>query len=140
VTLLWLAFAALAVWALVRLGRQSEGPRRGQWRITATLLATACLGGGLLALSRGSWVLGAGLVAAGLYLVVSSRVRVLPPRSSRMTAPEARRVLGLGPDASSAEIQAAWRRLIARAHPDQGGTQGLAERLNEARDTLLKST
>jgi curved DNA-binding protein CbpA len=55
-----------------------------------------------------------------------------------MTDAEARSVLGVAPDATRAEINAAWKRLMARAHPDQGGTQGLAARLNAARDHLLK--
>ena len=33
---------------------------------------------------------------------------------------------------------AAWRRLMARVHPDQGGAEGLAAKLNAARDRLLK--
>jgi DnaJ-class molecular chaperone len=51
---------------------------------------------------------------------------------------EARRVLGVSNDATGSEIQAAYRRLMSRAHPDAGGSEGLAERLNAARDRLLK--
>ena len=47
-------------------------------------------------------------------------------------------ILGVGPDASREEIQAAYARLIRAVHPDAGGTSGLAARLNAARDTLLK--
>jgi curved DNA-binding protein CbpA len=43
----------------------------------------------------------------------------------------------VGPDASKAEIQAAYSRLIRLAHPDKGGTAGLAAQLNAARDRLL---
>ncbi|MBB5745406.1 J domain-containing protein [Brevundimonas variabilis] len=131
------ALAALAVWALVRLGRQTEGPRRGQWRIAATLLATALLGGGALALSRGAYIPGGGMIAVGLYLVVASRIRSLPVRREAVDEAEARSILGVGPDATPEAINAAWRRLIGRAHPDQGGTEGLAARLNAARDRLL---
>ena len=131
------ALAALAVWALVRLGRQTEGPRRGQWRIAATLLATALLGGGALALSRGAYVAGGGMIAVGLYLVVASRIRTVPVRQEALDVAEARSILGVGPDATPEVINAAWRRLMGRAHPDQGGTEGLAARLNAARDRLL---
>ena len=48
-------------------------------------------------------------------------------------------LLGVAPDASREEIIAAHRRLMARNHPDAGGSAGLAARINAARDLLLKS-
>ena len=141
--LLWLALAGIAVWTLVRLGRQSEKPRRGHWRIAATLLGAVMLAGGVLAGSHGAWIAAAGLVGAGAYLIWSSRIRYAPIRPvSVRTEPiddaEARSILGVDGDASPQAIQAAWRRVMARAHPDQGGTEGLAARVNAARDRLLK--
>lgn len=50
---------------------------------------------------------------------------------------EAYQVLGLSPGASHEDIQAAYRRLIQRVHPDHGGSSYLAARLNQARDVLL---
>jgi DnaJ family protein C protein 19 len=47
-------------------------------------------------------------------------------------------VLGLQPGASKAEIRAAHRRLMRGAHPDAGGSDWLASRVNEARDILLR--
>lgn len=137
--LIWLVVGVIALWALVRLGRQTERPGRGHWRVSATIIAAALLGGGALALARGAWLIGAGLVAAGLYLVFASRIRAVA-RSAEpgMSVKEARDTLGVSPDATAAQINAAWKRLMARAHPDQGGTQGLAARLNAARDRLLK--
>ncbi|HAL07546.1 MAG TPA: molecular chaperone DnaJ, partial [Brevundimonas sp.] len=41
--LIWLGLAAVALWALVRLGRQTERARRGHWRISATILSAALL-------------------------------------------------------------------------------------------------
>ena len=55
-----------------------------------------------------------------------------------MTAEEAASVLGVGVDASAEEIRAAHRRLIAQIHPDKGGTDYLAAKINEARDFLLR--
>jgi len=136
--LLLLPLAALAIRALVRLGRQTEGTGRGQWRVTATLLAAVLIGGGVIALARGGFVLGPVLIAVGLYLTVQSRDRPAGPREPGMSAEEARAVLGVSAEADAAAIQAAWRRLMARAHPDQGGTEGLAARLNAARDRLLR--
>lgn len=135
---LWLVLGAIAVWALVRLGRQGDGARRGQWRITATLFSAVLMAGGALAAFRGSWILGGALVSAGLYLTVASRQRTVAPKAESMTDAEARSVLGVPVGATTREINTAWKRLMARAHPDQGGTQGLASRLNAARDHLLK--
>ncbi|KQN00399.1 MULTISPECIES: J domain-containing protein [unclassified Sphingomonas] len=50
---------------------------------------------------------------------------------------EARAILGLGKDASVADIRAAHRRLMQAVHPDRGGSADLARRINAARDVLL---
>ena len=143
--LIWLVLVGIGIWALVRLGRQTEGPRRGQWRVAATLISAALIAGGALSLSKGGWLLGVALVGSGLWLTVASRLRTTPrPRAAQppvqsLSEAEARAILGVGADATPQAIQAAWRRLMARAHPDQGGTEGLAARVNAARDRLLKS-
>jgi len=54
-----------------------------------------------------------------------------------MTAAEARAVLGVAPDADSTAVQEAHRRMILRVHPDAGGSDELARRVNRARDILL---
>ena len=54
-----------------------------------------------------------------------------------MTAEDARAVLGVGSTATPQEIALAHRRLIARVHPDRGGSEELASRVNVARDTLI---
>ena len=139
--LAWLALAAIAVWALIRLGRQTErdSGRRGRahWRVAATLFAAVMIGCGVLLAFRSAWLPGAGLIGAGLWLTFASRHRPLPSRSEDLTDAEARELLGVPADATPAQINAAWKRLMGRAHPDQGGTEGLASRLNAARDRLL---
>ena len=66
---------------------------------------------------------------------------LLRPRRARpgksIELAEARRVLAVGEDADAEAIQDAHRRLIQRVHPDAGGTEELARRVNLARDTLL---
>lgn len=59
-------------------------------------------------------------------------------RPERMTHQEARRLLGVSIDATPEEIRAAHRRLVARVHPDVGGSADLTRQVNAARDTLLR--
>ena len=54
-----------------------------------------------------------------------------------MRPAEARALLGVGDQASLQEIRDAHRRLIARVHPDAGGSAELATRVNAARDALV---
>ncbi len=54
-----------------------------------------------------------------------------------MTRQEALEILGLQPGASEAEIKEAHLRLMRRAHPDVGGSEWIATRINQARDVLL---
>lgn len=65
--------------------------------------------------------------------------RTAPPApAGPMTRAEALEILGVAEGASEDEIQAAYRRLMRAAHPDQGGSAWMAARLNAARDFLLR--
>lgn len=88
-------------------------------------------------LMKGNLLPGAALMAAGLLWAAWRRKPRPAPASPAMAADEARRLLGLPADASLAEIREAHRRLIARVHPDAGGSAELATRVNAARDALV---
>lgn len=68
----------------------------------------------------------------------SSQEKPSPPQtSSDITEEEAWQLLGLEPNANREEIIQAHKRLIQKVHPDRGGNDYLAAKLNAARDFLL---
>jgi DnaJ homolog subfamily C member 19 len=89
---------------------------------------------GLRLFTTGRLVFGAALMAGALLWAAWRRQR---PSTRPMPADDARRLLGVTEGATLQEIRDAHRRLIARVHPDAGGSAELAHRVNAARDALL---
>jgi hypothetical protein len=58
--------------------------------------------------------------------------------TSDVTVEEAYAILGLQPDADEEAIKAAHHRLMKQLHPDHGGSDYFAAKLNRARDVLLQ--
>ncbi|XOV81814.1 MAG: hypothetical protein ACFHXK_13160 [bacterium] len=88
----------------------------------------------------------AGLLVVLLLAVAYMRrlrqpaARSSPGKPQNLMDPQfARKVLGLGEGPLSAdEVIAAHRRLMQRVHPDKGGSELLAQQLNEAKRVLLQ--
>ena len=140
-----LVFGALALAFFVWLGRGVD--RRNPGQLLWTLASVAAAGGAVFVGLRGQWIISLVLVAASLFLSRRTRLvyrprpnfvpRTPPPPTTGMSVSEARDILGVSPGATPPEIEAAFRRLMQRAHPDHGGSAGLAAQINAARDRLL---
>lgn len=57
--------------------------------------------------------------------------------SGQMSRSEALAILGLQETSDQHEIKAAYYRLMKKIHPDHGGTEYLAKKINQAKDLLL---
>lgn len=124
-TWLLLAVAALIAWEWHK-GRLRR-PTRPE--MLAALLAIA----GVAVAAKGKPLFSLPLLAGAAFVLNRGR----KPAAPAMPVDEARLLLDLPADADAAAIRAAHRRLIARVHPDAGGSADLARRVNAARDTLL---
>jgi DnaJ-domain-containing protein 1 len=81
------------------------------------------------------------LAIVGVWLLLRAAMRPKQTRAlPRLSEQEARAVLGVAPDADADTIRAAHRRLAAGVHPDRGGSDELARRVNAARDLLLRDS
>jgi hypothetical protein len=88
------------------------------------------------------------LIAGGYYLLRARRSRQGAMRAkyraaarigdTQASVAEAAALLDLPVDADPEQIRIAHRRLIATVHPDKGGTEALAAKINAARDLLLR--
>jgi hypothetical protein len=141
--MIYVALGCLVLLVLVSAGRRGRPVRlRREWRFVSGAGALAVFVLAAFMAFREAWVVVVPLVVVGGVLMTAARLnprRRLPPADSEsMSESQARSILGVGSDAGREEIQAAYRRLIERVHPDKGGAAGLAAQLNAARDRLLR--
>lgn len=141
---MWL-FGALL---MILLGVMIGGPlkhrlaqlKRGDWRPGAGVLAIAAMIAGLFMIVREAFLPGGVLLAVGVSGLIAARKRAQTHSASKapagMDRAEAASILGVSEQASAAEVQAAYLRLMRRAHPDAGGSTGLASQLNRARAVM----
>ncbi len=145
-----MALLALGVGALVLLLFAGEAFSRARVATIKTALAWLAVLAGvslaalLLLTGRGAAAIGALIFFTPLALSWWQERRppagaARPGRAAapRMSREEALEVLGLQAGANEAEIRAAWLRLMQAAHPDRGGSDWLAARINQAHDVLL---
>jgi hypothetical protein len=141
--MLYLALGAAALAVFVWLGRRGRPVfQRPGLRVLSGVASIAAFAGAAFLAVRGGWAFAPVLIILGLWLAMSARGQGAgggaAPRTSAMSAHEARSILGVEAEATPEEIQAAYTRLMRRAHPDAGGSAGLAAQLNAARDRLLR--
>ncbi len=122
-----LILAAALAWWLHKRGELLPNLARLGGSGVALLLALKLLEGGHL-LGAGA----AGLAGAWWWHKLRPRAGALRPDEARAFA-----ALGLTPGADADAVQAAWRRAMATAHPDAGGSDAAASALTAARDLLL---
>lgn len=150
--LIWLIIGAAILFAL--LGGMRAFERASVTNIKSLLAWVAALGGLSLALlliltGRGGFAVSALLLFGPLLWqkwregAFDGKIKGAPPPPQRasdgMTREQAFEVLGVPPNATEHEIRDAHRRLMRAAHPDSGGSDWLAARINQARDVLLGS-
>ncbi len=108
------------------------------------LFALAMIGAAAMLSRSFLWFLAAPLLRFGMLrwqeLRGAGQGRGAPGPSSAgpMTREEACHILGISLNSAPEQIRRAHRRLIRSVHPDRGGSDWLASKLNEARDVLLK--
>jgi hypothetical protein len=58
--------------------------------------------------------------------------------SNKMSIEEARQILGVKAGANGDEINSAFKKLMLANHPDKGGSQYIAAKIIQAKETLMK--
>ena len=142
---LGLAALAATLWAANAFSRASIASVKSFFAWVAALAGLSLTA--LLFLSGRSSIAMTGLFLAGPLVLDFWREnrgggagpnRSASARPGRMTRKEALEILGLREGASDSDVRAAWVRVMRGAHPDGGGTDWLAARVNQARDVLLR--
>ncbi len=141
-----------ALWFFSSLGRLKPEQARAFTRKISSFVLIGLAG--LFAL-RGNFAFSAPLFAIGSALYGTSQFfpngfqwnaskqqsqgsNQVPSTTGTMSRDEALQVLGLKLGASELDIKSAHKKLLKDFHPDAGGTDYLASKINLAKDVLLK--
>ena len=153
----FLLLVIIATTALIMWSKYQRGDLEQKKRVIAQAFKYAFLGLLLFLVMRGRLHWLGGMLAAtipfipGIYQLIRARFRSQknqtanennPPQTPLTSTEEAMEVLGLSGNPDSGEITAdmiieAHRKLIQKLHPDRGGNDYLAAKINQARDLLL---
>ncbi len=153
---MWLLYALIALGlplALhIMLLRYASAPPAKIRLLLRILAVIAILAFAVLMLRFGQPLLGGLTALLGVMLASANRLFALATlaqlfrrhraqapqsRTSTMGESEAREILGVSPTATRAEIKSAYQQKMKQYHPDQGGSEYFAKKLNEAKTTLL---
>ncbi|UTW54275.1 DnaJ domain-containing protein [Kordiimonas sp. SCSIO 12610] len=120
------------------------------WAIVFVCIALAAIlvatGRGVFALAPigyAAWrIFGQAMFAKNVYDKFSNRenrsgMHGTAKAHDLMSRAEALEVLGLNEGASEEDINAAYKKMMAKVHPDRGGNDWMAAKLNEAKRVLL---
>ncbi|HBS33665.1 MAG TPA: hypothetical protein DEA50_01125 [Parvularcula sp.] len=147
--------AGAAAWALLRAGKGAAAGGRSSNIFILKIVVLLGVAAALLATKGWPLALMVILAAGGVTAIETWRDRALRaqegegmvPGAGAMRAPatkaalaleEAAAILGVPADASADDIRAAHKKLIGHLHPDKGGTDYLAAKINDARRILLE--
>ncbi len=159
VGLIALLFAAgLAAWALLRAGKVDEAKAGGNNRSLTILkvvvwfgIAAALFAAKLLPLALMVLLAAGGVTAIEVWreralksgdaggegMIPGAGASRAPLSKAALALEEAAAILGVPAGASADDIRAAHKKLIGQLHPDKGGTDYLAAKINDARRVML---
>ncbi len=144
-----LALAA-AAWVLFRAakGKADEAGNLFRLKIVGLLaVAAVCFAAKLFPIALMILIAAGGVTAIELWSGRAIRsLEELTPGAGMAPAPkaamkveEAAAVLGVPIDADEETVKAAHKKLIGQLHPDRGGTDYLAAKINDARRVMLEA-
>ncbi len=142
-----------AAWVLARAGKGAGAPSRGVFRlkIVAMLVVAAVLfAAKLFPVALMILLAAGGVTAIEIWRDRQIKAQIgdenqmtpgagrAPSRRASLGVDEAAAILGVAVDASEDDVKTAHKKLIGQLHPDKGGTDYLAAKINDARKVMLE--